>query len=96
LAHQIARLDQQYVEKKQNLVLACSALKESYRQILRVNEDVRFVYLRGTYEQIEVRMKERKDHYMKPDMLASQFSILEEPKDALIVDISRTPKEIVR
>jgi gluconokinase len=84
-----------YIEKDEDLILPCSALKESYRQILRGNEDVRFVYLRGTYEQIEARMKERKDHYMKPDMLASQFAILEEPKDALIVDVSKTPKEIV-
>ena len=84
-----------YIEKKQNLVLACSALKESYRQTLRANEDIRFVYLQGTVELIEARMKERKDHYMKPDMLASQFAILEEPNDALTVDVSKTPKKIV-
>jgi len=84
-----------YVAKKQNMVLACSALKESYRQTLRVNDDVRFVYLRGTYKQIEGRMKNRKGHYMKPEMLKSQFEILEEPKDALVVDISKSPKEIV-
>ena len=83
------------IEVSQSIVVACSALKQEYRDVLHVSNEIRFVYLQGTYEQIEVRMKERKDHYMKPDMLASQFAILEEPKDALIVDISTTPKEIV-
>ena len=85
----------QNIETSHSVVLACSALKQEYRDVLRVNEEVHFVYLQGSYQQIEGRMKERKDHYMKPDMLASQFSILEEPKDALIADISKTPKEIV-
>jgi carbohydrate kinase (thermoresistant glucokinase family) len=70
-------------------------LKESYRQTLRVNEEVRFIFLQGTYAQIEARMKERKGHYMKTEMLKSQFEILEEPEDALRVDIARTPQEIV-
>jgi len=91
----LRRLIQRYIEKKQNMILACSALKESYRQTLRVNEDVRFIYLQGTYAQIEARMKERKGHYMKTEMLKSQFEILEEPEDALRVDIARTPQEIV-
>ena len=64
-------------------MLACSALKQEYRNVLRVNEEVHFVYLQGSYQQIEARMKERKGHYMKPEMLASQFAILEEPNDAL-------------
>ena len=85
-----------YIEKDEDLILPCSALKESYRQILRVNEEVRFVYLRGTYEQIEARMRERSGHFMKPEMLKSQFEILEEPRDALTVDISNTPQEIVK
>ena len=84
-----------YIEKRQNLILACSALKELYRQTLRANENIRFVFLRGAVDLIEARMEERKDHYMKPAMLASQFAILEEPKDALIIDISKTPEEIV-
>jgi gluconokinase len=85
-----------FIEKNEDLILACSALKESYRQILRVDESVRFVYLRGSYEQIEARMRERPGHYMKPEMLKSQFEILEEPDDALMVDISQTPEEIVK
>ena len=90
----LQKLLNQKLEAKQSIVLACSALKQDYRNLLRVNNEVRFVYLQGTYQQIEARMKERNDHYMKPEMLASQFAILEEPTDALIVDISKTQKEI--
>ena len=79
-----------------SVVLACSALKQEYRNVLRVNNEVHFVYLQGSHQQIEARMKERKGHYMKPEMLKSQFEILEEPKDALTVDISQTPKEIIK
>jgi len=92
----LRRLISRFMERNEDLILACSALKESYRQTLRVNEDVRFVYLRGSYQQIEARMKERKDHYMKSEMLKSQFETLEEPRDALTVDISQTPQEIVK
>lgn len=77
-------------------VLACSALKQRYRQQLAVNEKVRFVYLRGTYEQVETRMKRRKDHYMPVQLLQSQFEALEEPREAVIVDISHSPEEIVK
>ena len=88
-------LIERYIEKNQNMVLACSALKESYRQTLKVSEAVRFVYLRGSHEQIEERLRQRKWHYMKPEMLASQFEILEEPGYALTVDVSGAPGEIV-
>ena len=76
-------------------MLACSALKQEYRNVLRVNDEVHFVYLQGSYQQIKARMKEGKDHYMKPEMLASQFVLLEEPNDALKADTSKTPNEIV-
>jgi carbohydrate kinase (thermoresistant glucokinase family) len=60
-------------------VLACSALKEAYRRVLRVSPLVRFVYLKGRFEVIEARMKARTGHFMKPGMLESQFQTLEEP-----------------
>ena len=70
-------------------VLACSALKESYRQqLLAGNDDVEIIYLKGTYDLIWSRISARKDHYMKPHMLRSQFEALEEPTNALVVDIS--------
>jgi len=78
-------------------VLACSALKERYRQqLLGGNAGVQLVYLKGSYDLIWSRMIVRKDHYMKPDMLQSQFDALEEPSDALTVDISLSRDEILQ
>ena len=78
-------------------VLACSALKESYREILgRDDPDVKFVYLHGEFDLIARRLKERKSHFFKAALLRSQFDSLEVPKDALVVDIAGEPQEIVR
>ena len=78
-------------------VLACSALKERYRQrLLKRNTGVQIVFLKGSYELIWSRMTRRKNHYMKADMLKSQFDALEEPADALTVDISLPVEEIVQ
>jgi gluconate kinase len=52
------------------------------------------VYLRGEYQLIHARMSVRNEHYMRPGMLRSQFDDLEEPRDAVVADISRTPEEI--
>ena len=77
-------------------VLACSALKQRYREtLLAGNGGIRVVYLRGSYELILARMNDRTDHYMKPGMLHSQFEALEEPQDALTVDITPTAEEII-
>lgn len=85
------------IKNNQNGVMACSALKEKYRHVLRVDPDqVQFVFLRGAYDVILARMETRVGHYMKPDMLASQFQTLEEPQDALIEDVSLEPDVIVR
>ncbi len=83
------------VRNDRSIVLACSALKKSYRELLGVNERVRFVHLQGSYEQIESRLRKRKGHFMPANMLTSQFETLEEPRDALSVDISKTPQELV-
>lgn len=77
-------------------VLACSALKERYRQkLLEGNDGVKLVYLKGSYDLIWSRMEKRTDHYMKPSMLKSQFDALEEPVNALTVDIALSVDEIV-
>ncbi len=77
-------------------VVACSALKETYRAALRVDPaQVQFVYLRGDYATIQARMAGRKGHFMQPAMLQSQFDALEEPLDAWIVDVRLTPERIV-
>ena len=77
-------------------VIACSALKQSYRNLLAVDpQQVHFVYLKGHYDLIWERMLLRQGHYMKASMLQSQFAALEEPRDAFTVDISQTPQQIV-
>jgi len=78
-------------------VLACSALKERYRrQLMEGNDGVQLVYLKGSYDLIWSRMIVRADHYMKPQMLQSQFDALEEPTNALIVEISVPVNEIAQ
>jgi gluconokinase len=76
-------------------VLACSALKREYRERLLVGPEVRFVYLKGDRALLEERMRARHEHFMAERMLASQLSTLEEPEDALVVDVSQSPEEIV-
>ncbi|MFO7585279.1 MAG: gluconokinase, GntK/IdnK-type, partial [Anaerolineales bacterium] len=77
-------------------VLACSALKERYRQtLLRGNPGTQLVYLKGSYNLIWSRMVSRPGHYMKPEMLKSQFDALEEPRNALTIDISLSVEQIV-
>jgi gluconokinase len=78
-------------------VLACSALKELYRQrLMEDNTGVQIVYLKGSYDLIWSRMERRTDHYMKPHMLKSQFDSLEEPANAITVDVSMSVDEIVQ
>ena len=78
-------------------VLACSALKESYRAKLCQGIDgLQFVYLKGSYDLIWARISQRKGYYMEPEMLQSQFEALEEPVNALVVDVRLTPEEIVK
>jgi gluconokinase len=85
----------QWITEHRNAVLACSALKISYRAELQVNNEVRFVYLKGSAALIAQRLHERHGHFANESILAGQFADLEEPKDALTVDISGTPDEIV-
>ncbi len=70
-------------------ILACSALKQKYRtQLMDGLAGLELVYLKGNYDLIWSRMSAREGHYMKPEMLRSQFAALEEPTDAFAVDIS--------
>jgi len=89
---------QQWQAQGKNAVIACSALKRSYRELLGIGaneKDVRLVYLKGTYDLLLERLHSRKGHYMKDKMLVSQLADLEEPEDALTVDVSKSPEEIV-
>jgi gluconokinase len=81
--------------QNENVVLACSALKESYREKLRVHHGVSFVFLDAPLEVLERRLKGRKGHFLPPSLLGSQLAALERPGDALRVDASRPVAEIV-
>jgi carbohydrate kinase (thermoresistant glucokinase family) len=76
-------------------VLACSSLKESYRQILQINPEVNWIHLMGSKELIWERMLARKNHYMKASMLDSQFDTWEEPAYGLKLDIDQNPEELL-
>jgi gluconokinase len=78
-----------------NVVLACSALKKSYRKELEVGPQVRFVYLKGSSELIVERLRARHGHFAGEAILASQLADLEEPQGAVTVDIAATPETIV-
>jgi gluconokinase len=84
----------QWLSQHKNVVLACSALKRSYRDRLLISPDVRLVYLKGSYDLLRQRLHARKGHYATEQILASQFTDLEEPPDALIIDVSPSPQEI--
>ena len=82
------------------LVVACSALKRRYRELLRSvgAGDVRFVYLRGTRALLAERMAQRPGHFMPPALLDSQLAALEEPvsaERAWVCDIRETPDTIL-
>jgi len=79
-----------------NAVLACSALKQAYRDRLMVGASVRVVYLKADRELLRERLLLRCGHYMKEGMLESQIATLEEPADAVVVDARGAIEDIVR
>lgn len=81
--------------REQGAVLACSALKESYRTILTSNIDVNWVYLKGSLETIANRLNSRNDHFFDPSLLKTQFDTLEIPIYGLHVEVENNPKDIV-
>lgn len=76
-------------------VLACSALKQSYRDTLSAGLPLRVVYLRGTYEQMRQHILARHGHFAGESILAGQFADLQEPQDALTLDVSHPPGQLV-
>jgi gluconokinase len=73
-----------------HVVLACSALRKIYRDRLDRAGEIRWVYLKGDAATIEPRMASRSGHFMPATLLASQFATLEEPSDAIVIDISQS------
>ena len=74
------------------LIVACSALKRSYRR--RLGEDYHLIYLKGTFSEMARRLRDRDDHFMPFSLLESQFEALEEPENALVLDLAQPPHEI--
>ena len=83
--------------KEKGAVLACSALKEKYRQQLSSipEEDLTWIFLHSEFEVIHQRIASRKNHYFKPEMLQSQYDILEQPEAGIHVDVQATQEEII-
>jgi gluconokinase len=86
---------EQWVAEGRNMVLACSALKKSYRHELYLGSEVKFVYLKGSYDLIYQRLRARHGHFASEKILASQFAALEEPDDAVTVEIDQPAEAIV-
>jgi gluconokinase len=93
---ELRKLIKATLQRGENAVLACSAIRESDRQVLTVDpERIRFIHLKGTQELIRLRLRYRSGRFVKDDLLANQFAILEEPKQALTVDIDDRPGRLV-
>ena len=93
-----------WIAANKNAVITCSALKQSYRDLLLSpgdastgadSSEIKIVYLRGTYQVIAARVRARKGHFAGEELLASQFAALEEPRDAVTIDVDQTPEQIV-
>jgi gluconokinase len=85
----------QCAANNQDAVLACSALKRSYRETLAAGLDLRICYLKGTYSEVALRLQGRTGHFAGEAILAGQFADLEEPRDALVLRVRDTAEEIV-
>jgi len=97
-----------WISAKENGVVTCSALKQSYRDFLLTagnmtgvnvsggnSVDIKIVYLRGTLPLLEERLHSRHGHFAKESLLASQFATLEEPHGVITIDVDETPEQIV-
>ena len=92
--HRLHDAIKHWIAQGNNVVLACSALKRSYRRELAVGPEVRFVYLRGSAEQVAERLRMRHGHFADEKILAGQFADLEEPESAVTVAIAAEPMQI--
>ena len=93
IAGELARLE----ARGEHAVLACSALRQRYRDRIAQGRELRWVYLKGDAQTIEPRLASRSGHFMPASLLASQFEALEEPAGAMIVDIRQSiPAQVAR
>lgn len=80
----------------EDAVVACSALKAAYREVLGRGVEVMWIYLSASRETVRARIERRVGHFAKATLLDSQYEALDEPPDALLVDAERSPEKIVR
>jgi gluconokinase len=93
---ELQQLIAQVLDSRKQGILACSALKAQYRQILQGgSSEVVFIYLKGDYDCIQNRVQQRTGHFMNPNLLRSQFDTLEEPQNALTIDVALNPGAMV-
>ncbi|HEX8371851.1 MAG TPA: gluconokinase [Chthoniobacterales bacterium] len=86
----------QHVNSGRPVFLACSALRQVYRERLAIGlPQLRFMFLRGSKELIRSRLTVRQNHFMSPALLDSQFATLEEPTDAIVAEIDDSLELIV-
>jgi gluconokinase len=85
-----------HIREGKSAIIACSALKNSYREILLKDEkQVHFFHLKGNFDLIKERLEHRSGHFMNPKLLESQFATLEDPGEECDVLVNQTPEEIV-
>ena len=84
------------LQEHPSMILACSALKASYRSYLNRVSEVTFIYLKGDLSLIRERIEKRPGHFFDSSLLESQFALLEEPQDAFVIDITPPVPEIVQ
>lgn len=84
-----------WIAERESVVLACSALKESYRRELVIGPEVKLVFLRADFAVVSEHLAHRHGHFMNPALLQSQFETLEPPADAVIVDAAKSIPEVV-
>jgi gluconokinase len=93
----LAKIEQERISAGKNAILACSALKKSYREILTIDPDIcLFVYLKVTKKVVKKRMHQRGGHFMHPALLESQFDTLEKPEEGVIVNGDANISEVVK
>ncbi len=87
-----------HVKAKKSCIIICSALKQAYRAILnhQIEQYSEWVFLHGTFDQIKQRLDNRKNHFMSSELLKSQFDTLEEPINAIKINVEKSPEHIVK
>ena len=85
-------------KKHTGAIVACSALKNSYRKILGqgIGKSLRYIYLEGSFQEVKSRIEKRKGHFMPLELLKSQYETLEKPDEAITISILKNPNDIVQ